>query len=80
MGLGLAAAINRVTSGTVALSFLSLQSGLSPAGAFGMFGSIALGVALFIAKFVPETGGRSLEQIERDCTSGAPRDPHSLVS
>ena len=63
-GLGVAAFINRVTSGSVALSFLSLQSALTPAGAFTMFCAIALGAAAFVGTAVPETGGQTLEQIE----------------
>jgi hypothetical protein len=32
----------QVTSGVIALSFLSLQAALTPAGAFGLFAAIAV--------------------------------------
>ncbi|KAJ3692950.1 hypothetical protein LUZ60_012045 [Juncus effusus] len=54
---------NRVSSGVVAMSFLSLCDWLSVSGTFFMFGVLSTISVWFMYKFVPETKGRSLEQI-----------------
>jgi len=64
--LGVATLINRVTSGTVALSFLSLSRVLTPAGAYYLFALLALCATAFMRRYVPETKGKSLEEIERE--------------
>jgi len=64
--LGVATLINRVTSGTVALSFLSLSRWLTPAGAYYLFALLALCATAFVRRHVPETKGKSLEEIERE--------------
>jgi len=123
VAVGLATFINRVTSGGIALSFLSLQGALTPAGAFGVFAAVAVrclhagsahcflpscccafamskllklcyqlfslqAVATAFAIFVlPETKGRSLEELERELSemricgsSGTPEVQHSFES
>ena len=60
--------VNRTTSGIIATSFLSLSRVLSPAGAYYLFAGVAAGAYLFIRQRVPETKGRSLEDIERQMT------------
>eukprot|EP01047_Picozoa_sp_COSAG01_P034229 COSAG01_NODE_2562_length_7452_cov_3.643139_4_plen_250_part_00 len=62
--VGVATFINRSTSGLVALSFLSLQRALTPAGAFGLFAAVAAASTLFSVLVIPETMGRSLEELE----------------
>ena len=64
--LGVATLVNRTTSGLVALSFLSLSRSLTPAGAYYLFASLALGAAAFVWRCVPETKGKSLEEIEQE--------------
>ena len=64
--LGVATLVNRVTSGTVALTFLSLSHALTPAGAYYLFVCLSLCACAFFATKVPETRGKSLEQIERE--------------
>ncbi|CAL5070821.1 unnamed protein product [Urochloa decumbens] len=54
----LGAVANRVTSGAVAMSFLSV------AGAFAAFALMSALSVVFVHKFVPETSGKTLEQIE----------------
>ncbi|KAJ3677492.1 hypothetical protein LUZ60_003216 [Juncus effusus] len=54
---------NRVSSGLVAMSFLSICNVLSVSGAFFMFGVLSAISVVFMFKFVPETKGKSLEQI-----------------
>uniref|UniRef100_A0ACD5YV81 Uncharacterized protein n=1 Tax=Avena sativa TaxID=4498 RepID=A0ACD5YV81_AVESA len=57
-------AVNRLTSGAVAMSFLSICRALSVAGAFTVFAAISAVSVVFVHRFVPETSGKSLEQIE----------------
>ena len=66
--LGVATLINRTTSGAVALTFLSLSRALTPAGAYYLFCALACVACAFIWTRVPETKGKSLEEIERDLT------------
>ncbi|VAH54396.1 unnamed protein product [Triticum turgidum subsp. durum] len=60
----LGAAVNRVTSGTVAMSFLSVSRAMSVAGAFSAFAAISALSVVFVHRFVPETKGKTLEEIE----------------
>ena len=64
--LGVATLVNRTTSGLVALSFLSLARALTPAGAYYLYAGLALCAFAFIRAAVPETKGKSLEEIERE--------------
>ncbi|MEO5810993.1 MAG: sugar porter family MFS transporter [Rhodanobacter sp.] len=48
----------------VAVTFLSLVSLLGHAGTFWLYGLVAVGAWVFFYRFVPETKGKSLEQIE----------------
>ena len=64
--LGVATLVNRTTSGMVALSFLSLARTLTPAGAYYLYACLAVCACLFIRSSVPETKGKSLEEIERE--------------
>ncbi|KAL1524628.1 hypothetical protein AB1Y20_019516 [Prymnesium parvum] len=66
MGMGIATLVNRVTSGTIALCFLSLSSALTPAVTYYLFATIAVGACFFISSRVPETKGKALEEIERE--------------
>ena len=58
------AAANWLTNFLVAATFLTLQDAVSPSGAFWIYGGIALLGAIWLALTMPETAGRSLEQIE----------------
>ncbi|GER26314.1 major facilitator superfamily protein [Striga asiatica] len=55
---------NRVCSGLVAMSFLSVADGISMGGTFFVFAAISGLAVAFVYKCVPETKGKSLEQIE----------------
>ena len=68
VAMGIATLVNRVTSGTIALSFLSLSHALTPALTYYLFAAIAIGACFFIAWRVPETKGMTLEEIERQMT------------
>ncbi|XP_078427419.1 major facilitator superfamily protein [Wolffia australiana] len=62
--VGLGAAGNRICSGLVAMSFLSLTRVISTAGAFFLFSGVSAVSVLFVYACVPETKGKTLEQIE----------------
>eukprot|EP01083_Nonionella_stella_P142400 440515_1 len=63
--MAVCSAVNRLISGLVALTFLSLQDALSPVGTWIMFGIISALSIVFIARFVPETKQKTLEQITK---------------
>ncbi|MBA0814953.1 hypothetical protein Gohar_020743 [Gossypium harknessii] len=55
---------NRVCSGLIAMSFLSLSRTITVGGTFFLFALLSALSVLFAYKCVPETKGKSLEQIE----------------
>ncbi|KAL6286637.1 hypothetical protein ACE6H2_011027 [Prunus campanulata] len=55
---------NRVCSGLVAMSFLSVSNAISFGGTFFIFSVVSAVSVAFVYIFVPETKGKSLEQIE----------------
>lgn len=54
---------NRVCSGIVAMSFLSVSRAITVAGVFYTFSAISALSVVFVYTIVPETKGKSLEQI-----------------
>ena len=63
--VALAMCLNRMTSGAVSMTFLSLSEALGGAGgAFGMFAAVSAAHTALVWALVPETKGRSLEEIE----------------
>jgi MFS family permease len=60
----LGAVANRVCSGLVAMSFLSVSDAITMGGSFFTFSAFSALSVLFIYRLVPETRGKSLEQIE----------------
>ncbi|KAA0889347.1 sugar porter family MFS transporter [Pusillimonas sp. ANT_WB101] len=61
---------NWIANLLVAVSFLTLVSVLGQASTFWLYGFVAIGAWLFVYRFVPETKGKSLEQIEAHWRSG----------
>ncbi|CAI9783845.1 unnamed protein product [Fraxinus pennsylvanica] len=55
---------SRVSSGLVAMSFLSVCRAITVGGTFFVFAAISALSVAFVYKCVPETKGKSLEQIE----------------
>lgn len=55
----------RIIAGVISSSFVTLRRTLTPGGAWLVFIPVALGAFLFVLLFIPETKGRSLEQISR---------------
>jgi len=60
----------------VALSFLSLTQGIGKAATFWLFGVISIGSWFFAYFLVPETKGRTLEEIEAHWRAG--KSPRAL--
>ncbi|MCL7042853.1 hypothetical protein MKW94_006223 [Papaver nudicaule] len=55
---------NRLCSGLIAMSFLSVSRAITVGGSFFLFFLISAVSVAFVYKHVPETKGKSLEQIE----------------
>ncbi|KAL0305780.1 UNVERIFIED_CONTAM: putative polyol transporter 4 [Sesamum radiatum] len=55
---------SRVSSGLVAMSFLSVTHAITVGGTFLVFAAISALSVAFVYKYVPETKGKSLEEIE----------------
>lgn len=55
---------SRVSSGLVAMSFLSVTRAITVGGTFLVFAAISALSVIFVHKCVPETKGKTLEQIE----------------
>nr|XP_027190079.1 polyol transporter 5-like isoform X2 [Cicer arietinum] len=56
--------VNRVTSGIISMTFLSLSDKISIGGAFFLFGGIAACGWIFFYALLPETQGKTLEEME----------------
>jgi hypothetical protein len=57
----------------VAVTFLTLVKVLGHASTFLLYGVITIGAWFFIYKLVPETKGKTLEQIEEHWRKGKPQ-------
>eukprot|EP01084_Bolivina_argentea_P172330 298523_1 len=64
-GLALCVFVNRIVSATIAFTFLSTQEAITAYGTFFLYGSISLISIFFIMFFVPETKGKTLEEITK---------------
>jgi sugar porter (SP) family MFS transporter len=64
LAAGVAAGVSWIANFAVSLTFLSLFKMLGPSLTFWMYGVLAIGSWLFCYYLVPETKGRSLEEIE----------------
>jgi SP family galactose:H+ symporter-like MFS transporter len=62
---GLAATFNWIFNLVVALTFLTLLQAIGPSWTFWLYGLMAIGAWAFSWHFVPETKGRTLEEIEK---------------
>ncbi|KAF8007907.1 hypothetical protein BT93_K1796 [Corymbia citriodora subsp. variegata] len=60
----LGVACNRLCSGIISVSFLSVSRTITVAGTFFLFAVMSAASVAFVYVLVPETKGRSLEQIE----------------
>jgi len=62
--MGIATFLNWLCNYIITLIFLDLMRLLTPSGTFALFTGISLICFWFIYRFIPETKGKSLEQIE----------------
>ncbi|KAG5013451.1 hypothetical protein JHK86_025712 [Glycine max] len=63
-GSSLAISINRLMSGIVSMTFLSVSEAITFGGMFFVLGGVMVCATLFFYFFLPETKGKSLEEIE----------------
>ncbi|CAN1297096.1 Polyol transporter 5 [Linum perenne] len=63
-GMSLGIATNRVVSGVITMTFLSLYEAITIGGAFFLFAGISTVGFFFFYLFYPETQGKTLEEIE----------------
>lgn len=68
-GMSVASMANWGSNLVVALVFLDLIRLLSPAGTFALFAAVTALAIVFTWRFVPETNGRTLEDIESDLSA-----------
>ena len=62
---GTAAGTNWATNLLVSITFLSLVQALGPSWTFWLYGLLAIASFVFAYALVPETKGRTLEEIEK---------------
>ncbi|VFQ78335.1 unnamed protein product [Cuscuta campestris] len=63
-GCSVGVAVNRVTSGVISMTFISLYKAVTIGGAFFMYSGVAVVSFLFFYTLMPETRGRTLEEME----------------
>ncbi|XP_062202881.1 putative polyol transporter 1 [Phragmites australis] len=77
-GTGVGTAVNRVMSAAVGMTFISLYEAVGMAGSFYIFAACAAAAWVFVYACLPETKGRSLEEMEALFDAGAaPSSPAS---
>ncbi|KAL8160358.1 hypothetical protein V2J09_001895 [Rumex salicifolius] len=64
IGAGIGVAVNRLMNAAVSMSFISIYHAITIGGAFFMFAGVAVVAFVFFYFFLPETKGKSLEEIE----------------
>ncbi len=72
---GTAAGANWIFNLLVSMTFLSLVQAMGPSWTFWLYGLLAVGAFVFSFYLVPETKGRTLEEIERSWTTPHPSRP-----
>jgi MFS family permease len=65
LGCSLGVALNRLTSGVISMTFLSLSKAITIGGAFFLFTGIASLAWVFFFTYLPETRGRTLEDMSQ---------------
>nr|XP_043607642.1 probable polyol transporter 6 [Erigeron canadensis] len=69
-GAGIGVAVNRATNATVSMTFLSMSNAITIGGAFFLFAGMSVLAWIFFFFFLPETKGKSLEEMEQVFTRG----------
>jgi sugar porter (SP) family MFS transporter len=63
LGFAVSVASNRVTSGVISMTFLSLSKAITIGGSFFLYSGIAVLAWVFFFTYLPETRGRTLEEM-----------------
>lgn len=63
-GCSVGVAVNRVTSGVISMTFISLYKAVTIGGAFFMYSGVAVLSFIFFYALMPETRGKTLEEME----------------
>ncbi|XP_058735123.1 polyol transporter 5-like [Vicia villosa] len=63
-GVSIGAMMNRLVSGVISMTFLSLSKAITIGGAFFLFAGLAMLAWVFHYTMLPETQGKTLEEIE----------------
>jgi hypothetical protein len=63
-GSSLGVAVNRLTCGVVSMTFVSLADGITMPGCFFLYAAVTAAAFVFVYTRLPETKGRSLEDME----------------
>ncbi|XP_023002971.1 probable polyol transporter 6 [Cucurbita maxima] len=63
-GTSIGVAVNRTMNAVVSMSFISIYGAITIGGTFFMFAGISIIALIFFYFFLPETKGKSLEEIE----------------
>ncbi|SMH50662.1 MFS transporter, sugar porter (SP) family [Rathayibacter oskolensis] len=71
VGVGIAIFCHWITNAVLGLFFPSLVAGVGITGTFFLFGAVGAVALVFIARHVPETRGRALEDVEEGVVSGS---------
>ncbi|PUZ67100.1 hypothetical protein GQ55_3G405100 [Panicum hallii var. hallii] len=81
-GTGIGTALNRVMSAVVGMTFISMYEAVGMAGTFYIFAALTAGAWVFVYACLPETKGRSLEEIEElfDTTGAIKPSPRATLS
>lgn len=79
-GSSLAISVNRLVSGLVAMTFLSISREISFGGMFFALAGIMVVGTIFFYYYLPETKGKSLEEIEALFEDEVVENPKVLVS
>ncbi|KAJ4755594.1 Sugar transporter [Rhynchospora pubera] len=61
-GAAIGVAVNRVTSGVITMTFLSLEKAITIGGSFFLYGGVAVAASVFYYFCLPETRGKTLEE------------------
>ncbi|KAK9060371.1 hypothetical protein SSX86_021075 [Deinandra increscens subsp. villosa] len=64
-GCSMGVAMNRVVSGVIGMTFLSLTKAITTGGAFFLFTGVAVMGFVFFYTLFPETQGKNLEEVEQ---------------
>uniref|UniRef100_A0A0E0MHH5 Major facilitator superfamily (MFS) profile domain-containing protein n=1 Tax=Oryza punctata TaxID=4537 RepID=A0A0E0MHH5_ORYPU len=74
-GASLGVAVNRVTCGVLSMTFISVAGGITMAGCFFLYAGAAVAAWVFVYVRLPETSGRSLEDMDSFTEKPKPRSP-----